>query len=152
MITGLIAAFSMPKVEKRIDNFATGKEKRMCEGLAYIGEGFANRARDIRTYEDRTSNLRGSIAYDVVKNGKTFASDYSGGGNGDEDAKYYAKKAVDDVIFENSLDTDNRIWLIGVAGMEYAAAVESKGYDVITASVPEDTDVKSFLTESELID
>lgn len=152
MISGLIAAFSMASVSKNIDRFAASKEKKMFQGLAYIGEKFANTARDIRTYQDQTSNLRGSIAYDVVKNGKTFASDYSGGGYGDEEAKYFSKKAVDDVLIENSLLSDDRIWLIGVAGMEYAANVESKGYDVITSSVPRDADVRSFLTESELID
>ena len=151
MSFGLIAAFSLPVFFRNIDRFVVNKEKQIALGLAFIGEKFVNDARNKGEYQDRTSNLRGSIAYDVVENGITKASDYSGGGKGDEESRYFAKKAVNDVIFENSLLSDNKLWLIGVAGMEYAAAVESKGFDVVTASVPTDTDIRSLLKDAGLV-
>ena len=151
MSMGLIAAFSMPVFFRNIDKFVMDKEKQATMGLAYIGEKFVNDARDNGTYEDRTSNLRGSIAYDVVKNAKSLVSDYSGGGKGDEESKNASQKAVDDVIVENSLWSDNVIWLIGVAGMEYASAVESKKYDVITASAPEESDIKALMRDAGIV-
>jgi len=151
MSFGLIAAFSLPVFFRNIDRFVKDKEDDIVMGLAFKGEEFVNNARVNGEYQDRTSNLRGSIAYDVVRNGVTAQSDYSGGGKGDSESRYFAEKAVDDVIFENSLLSDDKIWLIGVAGMEYAAAVESKGFDVITSSVPSDNSIRSLLKGAGLV-
>jgi len=147
---GLTAAFSLPLMFSNIDKFVDNKEKELAEGLAFFGEQFVNDARTYGDYEDRTSNLRGSIAYDVVQDGRTLYSDYSGGDNSGEESKYYAEKAVDDVIMDEGMLTDGKMWLIGVAGMEYASPLESKGWDVITTSVPEFIDIKSFLKEAGL--
>jgi len=151
MSFGLIAAFSLPVFFRNIDRFVKDKEEKIALGLAFVGEEFVNKARVSGEYQDRTSNLRGSIAYDVVRNGVTLSSDYSGGGKGDNESKYFAVKAVDDVIIENSLNSDNKMWLIGVAGMEYAAAVESKGFDVITSSVPTNDSIRSLLKSAGLV-
>ena len=151
MSFGLIAAFSLPVFFRNIDRFVKDKEEQIVLGLAFIGEEFVNKARVDGEYQDQTSNLRGSVAYDVVRNGVTLQSDYSGGGKGDNESKYFAVKAVNDVIFENSLLSDDMIWLIGVAGMEYAAAVESKGWDVITTSVPSDNSIRSLLKDAGLV-
>ena len=44
-----------------------------------------------------------------------------------------------------ALDYPKGMVLIGVAGMGYAAAVESRGYDVITGSAPNSNDIKDLL-------
>jgi hypothetical protein len=44
------------------------------------------------------------------------------------------------------------IVLVGVAGMEYAAHVESKGYSVITPYVPNPADMRDFLKKAGLIE
>jgi len=147
---GLIPMFTLASFFTGIDKFVKNKTNEITLALAYEGEKFVNEARERGDYHDITKNLRGSIAYDVVLNGKTLHSDYSGGESQGEESEYFAKKAVDDVINDNDMFQDNIIWLIGVAGMEYAAPLESKGWDVITNSVPEDSDIKDLLKDAGL--
>ena len=64
----LIPMFSIADIAKRIDEFAEAKVQKSIETLHYVGEEFVNRARSIRTYKDRTGNLRSSIGYVVLFN------------------------------------------------------------------------------------
>lgn len=81
------------------------------------GEQFVNDCRDENTYKDQTGNLRSSIGYFIFK----------------------GSMLVDQVGETNSLQAANDVpkepgiyYLIGVAGMNYATAVEAKGYNVIS--------------------
>jgi hypothetical protein len=93
-----------------------------------VGENFVNDARSIRTYKDQTGNLRSSIGYIIARDGNIIQENIEGKAEG----RSQAKKIADEVLKENR----KGFVLIVIAGMEYAAAVESKGYDVITGSVP----------------
>lgn len=73
-------------------------------------------------YTDRTSNLRSSIGYFVVKDRVIIGSMVSGTPEG--------MKAAQDAM-KNCLR--NGLQLIVVAGMDYASYVESKGFNVITS-------------------
>ena len=117
------------------------KEKeKLILALTYIGENFVRDARIKGNYKDHTGNLRSSIGYGVYNNGKQVklsvtASENDNNGDG-------VKTAVK-VIEKNVLKKG--IVLIVVAGMEYAYAVESKGYDVLTAFAPEKNSVLATL-------
>jgi len=124
----LIPGFSQGDVDGRIDRFTVSIEQRIIWTLAMVGENFVNDARSIRTYKDQTGNLRSSIGYIIARDGNIIQENIEGKAEG----RSQAKKIADEVLKENR----KGFVLIVIAGMEYAAAVESKGYDVITGSVP----------------
>jgi len=124
----LIPGFSQGDVDGRINRFTVSIEQRIIWTLAMVGENFVNDARTIRTYKDQTGNLRSSIGYIIARDGNIIQENIEGKAEG----RAQAKKIADEVLRENK----KGFVLIVVAGMEYAAAVESKGYDVITGSVP----------------
>lgn len=98
-------------------------EEQILSRLIYIGERFINDARTNGTYNDITGNLRSSICYVVLKNGVKKSP-------GAIPAQ--SKNFIKDLISQHL----KGYVLIVVAGMNYAAAVESKGKDVLTGSVP----------------
>ena len=124
----LIPGFSQGDLDGRIDRFTVSIEQRIIWTLAMVGENFVNDARSIRTYKDQTGNLRSSIGYIIARDGNIIQENIEGKAEG----RSQAKKIADEVLKENR----KGFVLIVIAGMEYAAAVESKGYDVITGSVP----------------
>lgn len=90
--------------------------------LAYCGEDCVNKARLLsqeQSYTDQTGNLRSSIGYIVTVNGEVVAGSsfdiVEKGAQGSEEGKKYIK----------SLIKSNDMCLIVVAGMKYAAYVES---------------------------
>jgi len=125
---GLIPGFSQGGINNRIDRFVLSIEKRIILTLAMVGEAFVNAARSTQTYHDQTGNLRSSIGYIIAKNGEIIQEDVQGTPEG----QAQARKIVSEVLRKNT----KGFVLIGVAGMEYACAVEAKGYDVITGSIP----------------
>lgn len=80
------------------------------------------------SFNDQTGNLRSSIGYIIVYDGKIVEEDFNHGGGpiGQQQGREFAE-------YQAALNPTG--WaLITVAGMEYAAFVEAKGYDVITGS------------------
>ena len=119
-------------IESRIDN----AEQQMIDALKYEGESFVDKARKTGTYTDDTGNLRSSIGYLILKNGNVIDQNFAGNSKGTENARIAAREVAGQY--------PNGFALIGVAGMKYAAAVESKGYDVITGSAPNSQDLKEL--------
>lgn len=104
-------------------------ERAVLMSLRKIGETFVKNARENGTYNDITGNLRSSIGYVILKNGEQIYENFktvSGGPSGNN----IAQKVARDV----GKKFPKGYVLIVVAGMEYAAAVESRGRDVLTAS------------------
>ena len=124
----LIPGFRQGDIDGRINRFTVSIEQRIIWTLAMVGENFVNDARSIRTYKDQTGNLRSSIGYIIARDGNIIQENIEGKAEG----RAQAKETANEVLRENS----KGFVLIVIAGMEYAAAVESKGYDVITGSVP----------------
>jgi len=124
----LIPGFSQGDINRRIDRWVVSIEQRIIWALAMTGEAFVNDARSTRTYKDQTGNLRSSIGYIIARDGVIIQENIEGKAEG----KARARETAKEVLRENS----KGFVLIVVAGMEYAAAVESKGYDVITGSIP----------------
>lgn len=115
-------------------------DTRVLRELQMIGEEACNKARDTYHggnpdqgtshadggYDDHTRNLRGSIGYKILFNGKEVTQggfDGRGSPNGEECAIAALEKAT----------SSGALWeVIVLAGMEYARYVEAKGYPVIT--------------------
>jgi hypothetical protein len=125
---GLIPGFTQGDINRRITNWVVSIEQRIIWTLAMVGEAFVNNARNTKTYQDQTGNLRSSIGYIIARDGVIIQENIEGKAEG----RAHAKEVAREVLRENP----KGFILIVVAGMEYAAAVESKGYDVITGSIP----------------
>ncbi|EIJ37771.1 hypothetical protein JoomaDRAFT_0737 [Galbibacter orientalis DSM 19592] len=127
---GLKALFTRNTVEKAFEIWKDRIEWQIEESLLYAGNEFVNKARLTGRYKDQTGNLRSSIGYMVIKDGQILGERFETyDGKGEEGVKK-AKEFAERLASENP----RGLMLIGVAGMEYAAAVEAKNFDVITGA------------------
>lgn len=99
--------------------------EKILNSFIYAGETFVTNAREqiqdhaMGTYLDDTTNLRNSIGYFIYHNGEMVKENLIGNAVAN-------KNAVQDIIKPKEFQ------LIGIAGMNYASHVESKGYNVIS--------------------
>lgn len=117
-----------------IDRYIEQQVERLIKAtiynLQFIGERCLNAARDTNSYKDRTGNLRSSLGYVIVCDGKiVYQSDFevvlqgkTGAKSGIQYAKEVARQFPEGIV------------LIVVAGMNYASYVSDKGYDVIDSA------------------
>lgn len=120
MITPL---FNSASIAQNMNNFIAKFEKAVITALKRRGEQFVTECRNERTYQDQTGNLRSSIGYFIFKGSEKIAEGLQGNSEGVASAENFIRQYVKE---------PNTIYLIGVAGMNYAAAVEAKGYNVIS--------------------
>ena len=132
-------------IEKQVAKY----EKLLLNNLHYVGEQCVKAARDLPSpkflnrsrqeipphqphYIDWTGNLRSSIGYVIVRNGEVVSQSSfkpthtragASGDEGAEEGKAYAEQLA--------AKFPQGIALIVVAGMNYAAYVSAKGYDVL---------------------
>lgn len=105
-------------------------EKQIIYNLSYVGEQCLNEGRSTNSYKDQTGNLRSSIGYVIVKDGNiittsSFAT-VKAGHEGTKVGAAYARQL--------SREFPKGIVLIVVAGMNYAAYVSAKGYNVLDSA------------------
>jgi hypothetical protein len=136
---GLIPEFTQADIDRKIEKFRQEKIRKCLETLSWIGIQCVDFARKNHGYTDRTGNLTGSLGYAVVFNGDIKKQDLEGSHEGQAQAVK--------VIAELANQFSQGMILIVLAGMEYAAAVESKGYDVITGSSFEGEKLLKFMKE-----
>lgn len=107
-------------------------ERQIIESLCRVGEEAVKLAKLIppeRGFNDQTGNLRSSIGYVVVKDGKPVNVSFGavkGGHAGVNEGQRLALQI-------GSKQTEGYA-LVVVAGMNYAVHVESKGRDVLTSA------------------
>jgi hypothetical protein len=129
---GLVPKFTVADIKKQLDTAALEIEAGIIRVFGYIGEQFVSDARQALNisgafpkgdYTDQTANLRSSIGYYILKDGVIINRNVEGTAEG----ILAANKVVNEVSRKVGYE------LIGVAGMDYASYVESKGYNVITS-------------------
>lgn len=99
---------------------------RALKAFVYVGEACLREARLNGNYIDRTGNLRNSIGYAVLFNGKVIQeSTYANTEGGQK-----GKKHLD--ALKKQYQTG--IVLVVSTGMSYAAYVEARNYNVITSA------------------
>lgn len=117
----------------KVDRLEERAKQAAIANLQYVGEACIREARIVGQYKDRTGNLRSSIGYAVTVDGviqstkiveETNTGDKESGKGGAEAQKYLQTIAAG----------HSGLALTVVAGMEYAAYVEHKGYNVITSA------------------
>lgn len=110
-------------IRKRFAIFEQRLKKVIIFYLSALGESLVAYARENHSYIDQTGNLTNSIGYAVVYNKEIVKSS--------EAASPDVSDAISDTINKLLKEVSNTYELIIVAGMNYAAYVESKGYNVI---------------------
>ena len=120
----------MSEIDRYTEQKLKGLEQAVIRTLAYCGELCLNVARSTNSYKDQTGNLRSSIGYVVTVDGRIVnQSDFETvkkGWDGSKQGAAFAKQLV--------RRFPKGICLIVVAGMEYAAHVKNRGYDVLDSS------------------
>lgn len=146
---GITPRFKQSDILKETQKGLRTIENGIIRILKYAGEKFVKDARDAlkisgdweqriltekeiakgRTqpkwgdFLDQTGNLRSSIGYYVLNDGKIVIDDFQG----TQEGIAAGRAALELVKIKRGYQ------LIGVAGMDYASYVESKGYNVITS-------------------
>lgn len=145
-INGLRALFNSSQLVNVFNQFQEKVHDGILQKLQYSGEVFVNAARTNSTYLDDTGNLRSSIGYVILLDGKVVDVSFSkqkGSGDGD-----LGKLQGMTFASEVAEQYPTGYVLIGVAGMQYAASVEAHGYDVMTGAANEAIVIlKSVLNE-----
>ncbi|WP_138481541.1 hypothetical protein [Dyadobacter bucti] len=141
---GLRPTFKIGDIRKSLEDRMARIDKAIVNRLQYLGEQCVNVARSLDTYKDQTGNLRNSIGYVLLKDGVIIKGDFKRSASVTSTTKAgktkTTKGSADGVqtgkSFAESLAKGypRGYVLIVVAGMNYAAAVESKGKDVLTSS------------------
>lgn len=93
--------------------------------LRYCAEAAINEARTNGSYRDVTANLRASVGYSLILDGKIVEENYTGNSEGVSKGKSLARELV---------SQQPEIAIVIVAGMSYAAQVESRGKNVLTSA------------------
>ena len=113
-----------------IDVITEQAENAIINILMYVGESCITEARDNGSYMDQTGNLRSSIGYVVVNNGKIVGMKVCEQVKDGTEGKGKAESYMTRLASEHSTG----ICLIVVAGMNYAVYVEGRGKNVLSSA------------------
>ena len=117
--------FTPADIERMLQEKIAKYEEKIVRILRFVGEKCINEAREYGSYQDRTGNLRSSIGYIVLKEGKPIEKGgftptergTDGGKSGQKEGEAFINKV-----------------LVVVAGMKYASYVEARNYNVLTSA------------------
>lgn len=122
------------QVEAYLQEQIRRREKALLNAFAYVGEACIKEARENGSYIDRTGNLRSSIGYVILRDGAIFKNGgfdtSSHNGTEGEPGASTGNAVIKQLIKEYR----KGFVLIVVAGMEYAAYVEAKNFNVLTSA------------------
>jgi hypothetical protein len=132
MIPKIFPKFTQAEVKERLRKVAAAIEQAILLRLLRVAETFVRNARENGQYNDITGNLRNSIGYLILKDGVQMYEGFK------RSAKVTKSQAGviqgRELARQVAAKYPRGYALIVVAGMEYAAAVESRGKDVLTGS------------------
>jgi len=114
-------------------NWINQFQRETIDRLTYIGEALVRQARESGAYNDITGNLRASIVFGVFHNGVMVAGGEPDTSSDGSDKGTGARTGIA-LLNELGRQYTTGYVLIAVAGMNYAAHVESMGKDVLTGS------------------
>lgn len=127
-----VRATNISATLQSIDITCRKATERLIQTFIYVGEACVKEARIKANFKDQTGNLRSSIGYVLMYDGrivKTSEFDAVQSGNegstvGNKFAERLAQKSA----------KNKGVTLIVVAGMNYASHVVARGYDVLDSS------------------
>lgn len=120
-------------LQKRLLQMKEAVEARLDMELRQLGEDAVTHAKENKGYKDRTANLKNSISYALFKDGELVMQ--SIGQIPEPEATKEGQAQVEDNLTryatEDGVVAANGYTVIVVAGMNYGAPVEHKGYNVL---------------------
>lgn len=122
----------MDEIDRIIEEEIRKSERDIIKKLSYIGESAISEARENGNYMDQTGNLRSSVGYVILNNGKTVLENIQRSDRGTD--RSTGVQVAKNFIQEISEKYKNDFVLIVVAGMNYAVYVEALGRNVLSSS------------------
>ena len=121
------------QLQKKLAGMAEAVYARLDVELRQLGEDAVTHAKENKGYKDHTSNLKNSISYALYKDGELVSQNI--GQIPEPDATKEGQSQVSDNLTRFALGKNvvapKGYTLIVVAGMNYGAPVEAKGYNVL---------------------
>lgn len=130
---GVTANFTKADVKKRIDAFLDMVEQKQIARLQRLGEMCLIEARNNKGYMMQTGALLSSTGYQVFVDGVAIHSQFDAASGAESEAAAKGIKTGQTLAEQIGKETKG-IALVVVAGMNYAAYVEARGYNVLTSA------------------
>lgn len=131
---GFKADFNFTDIIQNQDLFLQNVQVSLFEALDRAAIEIARLAKLTDTYKDRTNNLRSSIGYVLYNDGQKIGGSFSKSGAGEEGNGNTGVALGEDVADKVASKYASGYVVVLVAGMEYAAYVEARGFDVISGA------------------
>lgn len=125
--------FTKDDVRKRFDAFLNEIEKKQIAQLQRLGEMCLVEARTNKGYMMQTGALLSSTGYEVFVDGVAIHSQFDAASGAESNAAETGIKSGQSIAESIGKGTKG-IALVVVAGMNYAAYVEAKGYNVLSSA------------------
>ena len=125
--------FTKDDVRKRFDAFLNVIEKKQIARLQRLGEMCLVEARTNKGYMMQTGALLSSTGYEVFVDGVAIHSQFDAASGAESNAAEMGIKSGQSIAETIGKGTKG-IALVVVAGMNYAAYVEAKGYNVLSSA------------------
>lgn len=125
--------FTKDDVRKRFDAFLNEIEKKQVARLQRLGEMCLVEARTNKGYMMQTGALLSSTGYEVFVDGVAIHSQFDAASGAESNAAETGIKSGQNIAETIGKGTKG-IALVVVAGMNYAAYVEAKGYNVLSSA------------------
>lgn len=125
--------FTKDDVRKRFDAFLNEIEKKQIAKLQRLGEMCLVEARTNKGYMMQTGALLSSTGYEVFVDGVAIHSQFDAASGAESNAAETGIKSGQSIAETIGKGTKG-IALVVVAGMNYAAYVEAKGYNVLSSA------------------
>lgn len=125
--------FTKDDVRKRFDAFLNEVEKKQIVRLQRLGEMCLVEARTNKGYMMQTGALLSSTGYEVFVDGVAIHSQFDAASGAESNAAEMGIKSGQSIAETIGKGTKG-IALVVVAGMNYAAYVEAKGYNVLSSA------------------
>ena len=121
---GIEANFNRAAIQEYLSGKLDRFDELILRNLNYLGMECVTIAKNLDTYVDRTANLRNSIGYVVVKNGRIKYQNFSSDTSATESSQENGEQIGRDFAKELAQGFTEGYTLIVVAGMKYASYVE----------------------------
>lgn len=131
---GIKAQHNFGDILKNHAIFLENVHVSLVEALTRTAQEITNLAKMTDTYTDRTNNLRSSIGYVLYKDGQKVGASFEKAGTGTEGTGSEGIDKGEEFADDVANKYPSGYVVVLVAGMEYAAYVEAKNFDVITGA------------------
>lgn len=130
---GIRPKFTKEDIRQRLDRFLIEVVKKQITQLQYLGEMCLIEARNNKGYMMQTGALLSSTGYMIFVDGVALHNQFDAASGAESNAAQNGIKAGQSLAESVGKQTKG-IALVVVAGMNYAAYVEAKGYNVLSSA------------------